>query len=644
MDTKTIYNLILPDVIRPFFENGQMVNSPNLPDFLRISKVNPIQAMDILTNTIRYGLRHPNYNRTVEIADFSKAIMTGQGQDDLIIQYKSRESDAQKQQRIKLTKTLTKYAGNQILKFFKKVRRVDGISKNIETKSSNKSNLERKINNFGPEQSLSDYLFDTLEFYSFYDPNAWIVTERRNVMGVETVEDVQIYPFEVSSHQAINYLEEHGNVQWLIVEQLEMDSFLKDGKLVSEQISNFYFYAPGFVIHLKEYINNIPTLSEDQSTIRLETESQKERKFVQSLYLNGTNEVPAVQIGAYLDFETKKQTFVTPLEPAKEILEDLINIKSEFDLTKALHTFLQKIAYAPPCQFEDQKGSCQDGFIGGDFEQICPSCNGRGVDVHTTVQDVILIKMPDSKDGFLPLSELVQYVNLPDWLPKFQAEQIEIILKRVSLAVFNTEVFKKPEVAETATAAVLEWDKIYDVLAPFATQYSKIFKKIVRISAQYLGIKDVQLMHKFPADFKLKSVTELLAEYKSAKEAGLSAKILDGIAMDILQKRHSNEPEMVEMIKAENHWKPFADKSSEEVAVILSSRDQLDRDRILWENYDRIFKSIHFDMFQLEAKFFHLLILEKQKEILELKIEEIKASIIYSSNDFSFPTITDEEE
>jgi hypothetical protein len=370
-------------------------------------------------------------------------------------------------------------------------------------------------------------------------------------------------------------------------------------------------------------------LEDGQTKVTINPQSGHERNFVQEIHSNtGSKEIPAIFFGAFLDDQTKKQTYVTPLEPAREIFLDLIQIKSEADLTRVLHAFPQKIAYAPKCNHSDSElGHCTDGYYNGieDEAHRCKSCAGRGVDVHTTVQDVIFVQLPNTKEQFLPLQDLIHYVNLPEWLPKWQYATLLVeTLRRVSVAVFNTELFETPRIEKTALAKVIEYDNIYDTLKPQADKVSDIFKKIVRVTAQYIEADEGLIVyHSFPVDFKQKDVQTLIQEFAQAKQAGVSPESLRSIETDLLSKQYVDDPDTLEGIKIRQNFKPFSDKTLEEIFFILQGRDADDPDRILYENFAKIF----FQISKEQETPFHLLNYVKQKEIIEEKVNQIREQI-----------------
>ena len=101
-------------------------------------RISSADAKKELENTIRFGFRHKHYKRTIEVKKLAEKIMTGHNQDDLITQFRERETEEQKKQRVKLTKTLTRFVANQIVSYYRKVRRTDNVRNDIETTGTEK--------------------------------------------------------------------------------------------------------------------------------------------------------------------------------------------------------------------------------------------------------------------------------------------------------------------------------------------------------------------------------------------------------------------------------------------------------------------------------------------------------------------------
>jgi hypothetical protein len=591
------------------------------------------QGIQALQDTVKFDLRHPHYNDTVELSEFLYKLVSGKEQEELITHYKMRETDEQKAQRVHLTRTMTKYASQQIMNFFGRVRRSDNRKKTV--KHDNEQSLEliqAQEMNFHAGQSLEDYLFATLMSLTFMDPNSFILFERKDERGPQgEIVSTKTYPVMVLSEQTLNHHFEDGNLQWIVVRMNRHDVARIEGyegeELEHIEREDFYLYAAGFTIELKEMSSMAGIeLQPGQEWMVVDSKFSNEKKYyLQTVYNPGTTEIPVHPVGAYFSQENPA-IYTSPLEPAHEVFHDLINLKSEFDLTKALHTFLQKIQYAPPCDFENEYGHCQSGYIAG---QPCPSCKGTGVEIHKTTQDVILVKWPASKDEWIPLEDVAHYVELPEWLPKWQAEQLEILLKRISLAVFGTEVFTAPSAgARTATEVMIEWEKVYDKLTPFAHKVSELYRAGIRHIAEYLEVREgLTVDHKFPYDFKFETINDLLVMLQAAKDSGASFEVQDEIERRILEKQYANTPEMMRRISAKRKFIPFRGKSVEEIAIILSSRADDDPDKVLYEGFEQIFTEI-----EAESPDFYLFPYAVQKQIVLDKAEAKAREVRYMNN------------
>lgn len=624
----------------------------------------------ILIETIQNNTRHSEYERSKEIAEWNLMIATGKGQDKYIECYKERETEGQKRNRVAVTKTFTKYAFAQIVKVFKRLRRVDNVTYSVlydDSKDNEEQNLlTDKFDNWkGEGNGLQKYWFDKMEYYPLIDPNAWGLIDRVDELDSNGLK-VRVDPNSIifDSHQVINYEKKNGRTNWIIVclEHTEVyqddsnssvgesteSSLITNTRKKENKVNHYYLYTKGGCIKMQQYDKVNPEEGEETEEISTEGTVNKYRYSTVDM---GSQEVPFFQLGAYLDYCTKGELFVSPLEDAKEIFEDLINLKSQFDLTKFLHAFPQKLAYADRCQYTDKEGNkCDCGQIvrpnykeGSKEEKYisCKSCHGTGYDVHISAQDLILVAIPDEGADRIPLKDMVAYVSLPEWLPKWQWEMLEKLLTMVSTAIFQQDVFAKPQFEKTATASMIQLDKIYDTLTPYASLYSKIIKKSVRLTAQYLELDMTKLKvsHFFPKDFKMETLNELLRMYETAKKAGVSYEVLWAIHCRILSKLYANDETYVEKVKAEQRFKPFADKIPQEVTFILAGRDSQDSDRILWENFDRIFKEIHID-----NPLFYALPYKVQKKTVLAKIEEFKESILYLSISEQVRPFVEEEE
>lgn len=545
------------------------------------------------------GERHRHYDYTVKMAKLYKQIMTGDDQAELIVSYKLRETPEQKKQRIHITNSRTQYVGNKVMSVFDEIKRVDDIVDEIKWKEKDDERLMKihdRMSSFYNQQPLKKYLYESIQHFMFYDPNAFIVVEMRK----DEQEDVFTYPLEVTSEEAVNYEYKFGNLEYLVArheitikQEADVNGKFKGDK---NKGSRYLLYAPDVSIDLKQ-IGKYDDIPDGYEQIMITVDTHK-LTFAIKEYDTKSKVNPAIQVGYIRDPETKRETFVSPLHPAMKIIMDLINTKSEYDLSKALHGFIQKYAYAMDCDFNREEAgrrvSCHQGTLNTGGE--CPNCKGTGLILHKTVQDVVLIKAPDGREEHIPLEQMVHYVEIPDYIIEGQKNDIKDLERDVSLAIFNANAFDRSEVAVTATEKRLDLRSVYNVLSDYGDQYAEIYKHCVHLTAIHLMMDDegFQVNFQFPSDFGLETISELIAQRKMASEASLPNHIIQCIDIKIMSKQCQDSPEEVAWQKSIEIHRPFRDKNSDELMFVLSSLPESDTLKRLYYNYEEVIAHIRF--------------------------------------------------
>lgn len=168
---------------------------------------------------------------------------------------------------------------------------------------------------------------------------------------------------------------------------------------------------------------------------------------------------------------------------------------------------------------------------------------------------------------------------------------------------------------------------------------SRFFELCARVGAQYREVKGFSVDHRFPKDFKMKTLEILLDELDKINQAGggIYAKMI--IRQQILEKLHEDDPQTIQRILSHYKWLPFDDKSDTEVAQILSARSPLDDMRILRENWLDIFQEIESENEVMNAGKkpedkapFYLMTYEAQKKIVDAKIQDFKTRITLAND------------
>jgi hypothetical protein len=579
----------------------------------------PEKIQESLLQTIAFNKVHYLYDETLKVAKSASVLMsrTSEEQFTEVTKYRIRETEEQKAQRARLTNPITAAAIAPIYGYFSEIKRVDGIKQHIESDNEQiKSSVLGKYSNYYQGEDLYTFLFNSILHLNKYDPNSWII------FAQEIINDtVNFYPLQASSTEAIDYqYDQNGRLLYLTVKFTEKKR--KEGSREEKTQDVYLKYAPGVVSHAVEYLGEGFDTGVDMDLY--EQFTIEDKSFLVATFTNPTTSVPAFKVGAYVD--KTKGVSVLPIIEAEPILKDLIRDKSYLDTNKTVQVFPRRTEYVKRCNYSDDESTCLDGYLNGirDEKHLCPACHGSGKQAVRSEQDVLTLAWPDTPEELLELEKL-SYTEQPDTnLPSFLREEVERAKQDVFRAVFNQETVDKSMTVQTATEIRIEYDKIYNKLMPFAERIARAWELGIKCGFEYLGgdLKSVELS--FPYDFKLKSIPELIDEYGRAKSSGLPFSILHSIQSDLLSKQYRNSPNQRQEIEAVASWKPWRDKTTEEIAMIIGSRSETDKQRVLWENWSEISGEI-----MREELEFYRLSATGQKQIIDNKVEEYSGRVQY---------------
>lgn len=572
---------------------------------------------------------HKHYKRTSAVAKFAYSTCTGDDLSDLITSVRKRETEAQKKQRERITKALTPVSTEMVKKYFRKLRKTDGVKKENSWPEENEEaqrKLEENLSNFYARQSAEAYLFDVLEDYTFLDPNSFLVIERQDVFnerGLRT--GAKSYPVQFDSSKVRYYEYIRGLLDFLLIEEKRTET----GKRAKQELSEFRMYGAGWTMHVVEYSEKRPDLNgtlgaynELKVTI---DKTSRSRSFLYYIYETGTTEVPAIRLGAYLDGQTKTETAVTPMEPVKPLLENLINVGSLHDLTIFLHSISRRRELVESCDhYDDESGShCENGYLSNG--SVCPSCKGTGEKSITSEQDMIRIKLPQgfSADDIPDLAKLAYTEPADVELLRWQQDKIDWLLKFIVYATMTRDAVTMAEVSRTATEMVLNNQEAYDKIQPYAELYSQAYMLIARVTTQYQATSEGFVSsHHFPDDYQFETEKELLAKLKEARETQAPYDYITRLNAQLI-RRQTRSIEEAERAKSWERWKPWPDASEEMLALVLADRLPQDRDRMLRENFFRVRTEVE----QQTNGLFYMMPYERQEQLINEKIQDLIGSI-----------------
>jgi len=530
------------------------------------------------------GERHKYYDFMCEMADWSRAMMTGEGQEEMLKEIRKGESRENIDQRVAVTVPRTPEVLSPAETIYRKTFRVDGIKEKYESPDKEVVQaVKDKVYNFFGNRSLYAYLQGQQLFYEFHDPNAWFVTEFESIVSEEgLLTDVKPYPLEITSHEAINYGYKYGVPEFAISLRSRVEENAK-GHMVRLETYTAYIVG-GSVVYREE-------LSPQPDGYTFVGTDRKERFFTVKNHQNGIDFFPGSKFGAYrcgvLSDSTVK---APPYYSARHVLKRIVRGGSLKDVCKWKHVYPKLFGLDFDCAYEDDDlGDCNgNGYLGDNRSHQCPSCSGTGSMLHASELDNVRYKVSAGamKDEIIPADAFYSYAEAPlastQWISDdLMADQIQ-----VALTMFNTNIEQKPVAPTTATAELLNWENVNNEVYTFALQTSHLAEIGVRSIAGYME-QSVSYNHSYPKNLGLTPLDVLTTQYNEAIDKGLMA-LAEAIFCEILGKQYSDDPAVVERHRALQMHNPERGRAYDRVFQIMQQRDPSDLDRVKFENWPRI--------------------------------------------------------
>jgi hypothetical protein len=592
------------------------------------------KQIQLARTLITTGEKHENYNRVCNFADEYEAHITGEGIDKYLKRYTIRESETMFAQRLLLTNSINPAVTNSLMKPFYKISRNNSVIKKYDF---NDGTLNERIavmlNDFNGDKvdntnGLDMWLNTRFVELTGADPNAFVVLEWDAVAPTETIKP---RPFEVSANEAFNFEYKGQELQWLHVCAEITYNKKVGGKTKAIKGKKWTYYGQGWTICYEQIDEAFLREIEFAPAPTQAIEKIGGTTYLLTPYETKLNYVPAFRVGYMRDTKTKGKSYLNPFSPAMPYLRKALKVTSELDITMTAHAFPQKMQYVQKCEGVSATEPCDNGKCPTRSNATCTACNGTGFRTITTAQEAIYLPMPESKDEFLPLNDMLVYKSPPIDLVKFQQEYVQSLKQDTHLAVYNSNMFlaADPQFSKTATEIDSNMDGIYDAIEPYSEKFSKVWKFIVYTCAALGGFNlesdKYDLVHNFPSDPKLKTLTLLLADLKTVNESEAPSFTRDVINNDIAEIIYNGDDEGLKQYKVKHVFFPFNGKSSEEIAMLLSTQYVSEKTKILYSNFETMFTEL-----ERENKGFYGFKLDKQWELLNAKVEAYKEEILSS--------------
>lgn len=500
-----------------------------------------------LTAQIKEGKRFKHYKDVTDNSKLYKAYYTGEKLTELITKYRINETAKQKEQRDRITIKRTKHVCSQIENILDQLQTLDSPAINIDIDSeSKKEQIEQILYNL----NITEQAFNYVKYYNIVDPNSFLIcsVNEFNEPEFDIVESHDVYSFNIKNDR----------VEYLVISLPEH----KYRIYTENSVYDFQFEPGKTMILLKE---------------------------------TPTNLCYAYHLGYIHDSRTMFKTFKSILDPASEMMKQLTWDGSEYDVIKALHGIVKQFAYAPKCEYRatevDKYHECIDGILYVDHsptKSVCPSCNGSGMRIHTSSQDVIFLPEPKDPNQVLSLDKLTHTVFIPDSLLESRKKDIDETEDKIIRTVFNSNNVTQDEVVKTATEMTIDLKGVYSALTKLGKKVSETFIWMVETICDINQVDLKSVFHGYSMDLNLESVDSIMLQRQKAVQSGVPFEVIKNIDRALMKKQHIDSPEYIDKVETWETFKPFNDKTAPEKISIISMLPDDNREKVLYVYWYKI--------------------------------------------------------
>lgn len=551
--------------------------------------IDPVQATDILIETIHKDLRHEHYVRVVAHAAQNMRLITGEGLEKDLHHIVSRETDKQFALRKKLFFPLAPAICHRVDVPFSKVHRALGTMESILFKGGKNEKNEKKIaeamDEFWGDEDMSDYFADRFRELNRQDPNAFVMIEFEPFDPLTEV--AKPYPFEVLSHQAINYQKTNNKVDWMIA---MLDHKYKDLQGHKHDGHRFLMYFGDVLDFRQTYMredarDTFDPNSEELQVIKIGNKAY-ECRILHPYAEDQEKRFQGFQCGHLKDPYTNGDTFISYLQHGYNRMMDTLKSGSEHSLVMALQAHPQIYMYLPPCEGAKEADGSMTACSGGKtlMGKTCTACGGSGKQVPTSVLDVMVFDLPDdfSDRGVADLSKMRHMFSPDVAIITAIREHLRDLEDQTVRDIFTSLQHQRGKVTATATEVNAETEAMNDSLHPYARKVSTARTVAVYALASFVDAeKDLEYTHKFPEDFRLAPLGALLDDLAKATTAGASPIVRELIEDDVVAKKLRDRPAELKMYEVKKKFRPLANVSPQEKAAAMGSGDVAETDKIL---------------------------------------------------------------
>lgn len=555
--------------------------------------------LDIILRRIKSKQPNPILEKAKKDYDLQYKIYTGLNQEEIVTKYRVKESKAQKDQRNRITISRTKHVTRQIENIINQLDLLDKPA--IDILHETNENIVNDIKDWVYNNNIDKLAFEFVKHNNLVDANACIIA------GLNEFEELE---FTVYNSDAIYDI-------YVLNDYIKYIVFRVQRKAKDKTVDDFFIYMDNIVIKLIDVNGYSGSSSERWENFYIERYDTK---------LNY-----AFRIGSVKDPINQLKTCISLLEPASELYKSLIWQGSELDTNKAAHGMIKQFMRATPCTnviySTDGPMECVGGKMYRNNELLsnCDKCNGTGLAIHTSSQDIIMLPMPLPGEESTSLSDLIHIEYVPDGFLNFIKDELKELKDEIVRTVFNATNLTKSDITQTATEAIIDLQGIYATLNMIGKRVSDAFIWMVEVYCDIKGYEGVSTLHGYTLNLKLETIESLSEKRSKLTDSGAPIEVIKAIDMAILQKQHIDNPIAINKYAIWDKYKPFSEKSNDQINVILSGLPDINYHKVLYNFFGAIKQKVLDKVGNEFYEMMHERRLELINEQVNILIEQLKA-------------------
>lgn len=546
--------------------------------------------------------RYPNYKINKDIADELLVHYNGKMPEDIIEKRRPNETDEVKKYRKTIYVPITKNPISKVLTSLQKIRRSkdwnivykNEVPANVRDGESLEDYCEVNYPGF---TSLTNWAFSELLGQYLLDPNAIIAVVLKKKQSNEADYEepvIEIFP----SENIIDYIED----ELLIVKSRDVVPYTSPaGRNTYNDGEIYYAITPEKIVRFEQTAKNM------QFDVTLD-------------FVHHIGELPITKTGGVfkhrLNNETIYESRIAGMVPhLKEAAREYSDLQAEV----VQHIHSEKYYYTTTdCKHCKGGGYIYDG-------KVCEKCNGTGMTQAISSYGQYLIKQKEL--GTVPQPP-IGYIQKDTSIAKLQDERVDKHIYK-ALASINMEFLTETPLNQSGLAKEVDKDELNNFVNSIAEDIVRIMDLMYRYICDYrykLSISDADKRYAMlpiitvPERFDLLGSDYMVAEIKTAKDAGLNPIIVKNMEIEYLRKRYNANPETADELEAVYAIDPLPGVSEDDKLTILNNGGISDEDYFVSCNIVQLVRKA-----KLEKKdFFSMKIPEKQSVIYEYVSEMMK--------------------